>query len=95
LVIRMAEPLDDFGARHAGLNDLLAFADNVWSLTTVSANGSSNANSNTSTSSTTSRRRQVPTHSARARPIPTCDPQDKFLVRHELTQTHWTRHLRQ
>ena len=52
LVVRMAESLDDFGARHAGVNDLLAFADYVWSLTTGSANGSAHANSNASTSST-------------------------------------------
>jgi len=42
------ESLDDLGARHAWLDDLLAFADDVWSLT----KGSAHANADTTTAST-------------------------------------------
>ena len=52
-IVRIAQYLDDFGARHAGLDDLLALADDVWSLTTVSANGSAEANADTSAASKT------------------------------------------
>ena len=51
-LVRIAQYLDDFGGRHAGLDDLLALADDVWSLTTVSANGSADANTDASTAST-------------------------------------------
>ena len=44
----MAESLDDLGARHARLDDLLAFADDVWNLT----KGSAHANADTTTAST-------------------------------------------
>ena len=52
LVVRIAESLDDFGTRHAGVDDLLTFADDVWSLNPVSANGNTYADANATTSST-------------------------------------------
>ena len=48
----MAKSLHDFGGRHAWVNDLLPFAHDVWSMTTVSAAGSAHADSNAGTSPT-------------------------------------------
>ena len=48
----MAESLDDLGARHARLDDLLAFADDIRSLNTVSASGSADTDADTTTAST-------------------------------------------
>lgn len=52
LVVRVAESLDHFGARHAGLNDLLAFADDIGSLANRSADGNADPNANASASYT-------------------------------------------